>query len=164
MKQKLYLRLWKALWVSFFEHAAVNHPADTKERCGEAPAHLPALQSARHRSALVQKLQTWSGVVLSMDFAHPGSWVESKQFKMQKQSKFMSIFWHLCRKACGISTFPFSDRRVKSFACLSFTAGCGVNQLLFRILELLMEKHDRSLRLYFPACHNYPHCFGVFGP
>lgn len=77
---------------------------------------------------------------------------------------FMSIFWHLCRKARGISTFPFSDQRVKSFACLSFTAGCGVNQLLFRMLELLKEKHDRSLRLYFPACHNYPHCFGVFGP
>lgn len=105
---------------------------------------LSNLARHRHRPALVSsaQLQSWGRVVLSMGFAHPGSWIKSKQFKAQKQSKFMSIFWHLHRNAHSISAFPCSDRRVKSFGCLFFTAGCGVNQLLFLcILELLKEKH-----------------------
>lgn len=80
--------------------------------------------------------------MLSMGFAHSGVWIKSKQFEVQKQSKFVSIFCHLCRNAHGGPAFPSSDWRVKSFGCLFFTAGCSVNQLLFRCIpELLKEKH-----------------------
>ena len=142
MKQKLFLRWWKPLWISFFEYAAVNHPADSKESCGETPIHLPALQSGQAQASSGPKAADLRQGGAEHGLRSPGSWIKSKQFKVQKQNKFMSIFWLLCRNAHSVSAFPFSDWRVKSFGHQFFTAGCGVNQLLFCcILELLKEKH-----------------------